>query len=142
MSGEIKKAGGKINYYQGTNSKFNSLEELIEIVSKESDNMPEYVIIVGESDSGKKYQLCLEYNMFSETNIDINSLRSSKFQRFLGDILMKKGIITQENLNEALTQQKQSLYNERIGEILIRLGFITYDQIIAALSDQMGTAKK
>lgn len=139
MTPLIKSAAGKVTFLKGNELKFSSLEELMEIITRETDKMPEYITVLGESMNGKTFQLGLDYNIFSESNVDINTLKSNKFQRFLGDILVDNGFITKEKLTEALTVQKKSPYNERVGEVLIRLGFITHDQILAALQEQMGT---
>ena len=58
-----------------------------------------------------------------------------QFQR-IGDILLHHNIISQEDLNKALAQQKNS--NDKLGHILIKLGIITEDDLINAYSQQMG----
>ena len=58
-----------------------------------------------------------------------------QFQR-IGDILLHNNIISQEDLNKALSQQKNS--NDKLGHILIKLGMITEDDLINAYSQQMG----
>ncbi len=50
----------------------------------------------------------------------------------LGENLIKKGFITQDQLDKALEEQKKSP-NERIGEILVRLGLVTKEQIESSL---------
>lgn len=54
----------------------------------------------------------------------------------LGEILIKAGLITDEQLGIGLNKQKQT--REPIGEILIKLGFVTDDQIRHALELQYG----
>lgn len=57
-----------------------------------------------------------------------------KYQR-LGDILIAEGVVTKEQLDEALsTQDKQG---GRLGEILIESGYVTEEQIVVALSKQL-----
>jgi hypothetical protein len=46
----------------------------------------------------------------------------------LGQNLIKKKIITLEQLEKALAEQKKNP-NERIGQIMIRLGFATREQV-------------
>ena len=58
-----------------------------------------------------------------------------QFQR-IGDILLHDNIISQEDLNKALSQQKNS--NDKLGHILIKLGMITEENLINAYSQQMG----
>lgn len=52
----------------------------------------------------------------------------------LGDILLERGIITEQQLNNALRYQKES--GARLGEALIRLGYVAPDQIADALAWQ------
>ncbi len=53
----------------------------------------------------------------------------------VGDALLDKGIITEENLADALARQKQSDQNVLLGEILIDMGTCTEDQITEALAE-------
>ena len=54
----------------------------------------------------------------------------------IGEILIEKQMITEEQLLEALTQCKKT--NTPIGSMLVSLGFITVDQLKDALSYQQG----
>ncbi len=56
--------------------------------------------------------------------------------RRLGDLLVNEGLITPENLQRALSEQKGN--NEKLGSILVRLGLIQEDQLIGFLSRQYG----
>jgi type IV pilus assembly protein PilB len=56
--------------------------------------------------------------------------------RRLGDLLVADGLLTQEQLQKALAEQKGS--TEKLGSILIRLGFINEEQLIGFLSRQYG----
>ena len=56
--------------------------------------------------------------------------------RRLGDLLVREGLINQEQLQRALTEQKGT--NEKLGSILIRHSVITEDQLVAFLSKQYG----
>jgi len=56
--------------------------------------------------------------------------------RRLGDLLVNEGLISQEQLHRALSEQKGS--NEKLGTILVRLGIINEDQLIGFLSRQYG----
>ena len=58
-----------------------------------------------------------------------------QFQR-IGDILVYNKVITQEDLDKALSQQKNS--NDKLGHVLIKLGNITEKDLINAYSQQMG----
>ena len=54
----------------------------------------------------------------------------------LGDKLIRLGLITPEQLDIALKEQKRT--GELLGEVLLRLGFITEEQLMNALSEQKG----
>ena len=52
----------------------------------------------------------------------------------LGDLLIEKGIITQENLTHALKLQKESNFEMKLGEILIHEGYTTHKEMARELS--------
>ena len=54
----------------------------------------------------------------------------------LGQMLVQKGLITEEQLNEALEMQKQT--TQRIGEILVDLGYVDQRQVYETLAEQQG----
>ena len=54
----------------------------------------------------------------------------------LGDVMMDEGIITLDQLNEALTRQQETKH--KLGETLVELGFASERQIATALSRQLG----
>ena len=53
----------------------------------------------------------------------------------LGDILVGQKLISQENLRDALDQQKRS--GRKLGRVLVDLGFVTEDQIGEAIARQL-----
>lgn len=53
----------------------------------------------------------------------------------IGDVLVKQGVITEEQLNQALAHQKGK--NMKLGEALMDIGAATDEQIARALSDQL-----
>ena len=59
--------------------------------------------------------------------------------KMLGEILVHASKITEEQLNSALAEQKQT--NEKIGQVLVSMGTIVEDDFIAAYSMQMGYRK-
>lgn len=59
-------------------------------------------------------------------------------QRKLGQILVERGIITKEQLNEVLEEQK--LTGRLLGEVLAIRGVATEEQIAQSLSEQLGLA--
>lgn len=54
----------------------------------------------------------------------------------IGQMLIERGLITSEQLESGLRQQKQ--HGGYIGENLIKLGFLTEDQFYPVLSEQLG----
>lgn len=54
----------------------------------------------------------------------------------LGEILIKEGVITHEQLDKAILTQKK--YGGRIGEVLVKLGFVNEQQVVEALGKQLG----
>jgi general secretion pathway protein E len=53
----------------------------------------------------------------------------------LGEILIERGLITDEDLDRALELQRER--GDKIGKILVDLGFIAMRDVIAALSEQL-----
>ncbi len=53
----------------------------------------------------------------------------------IGELLISKRLITEEELNQALELQKDR--GEKLGRILIDLGFIAYKEVLIALSEQL-----
>lgn len=54
----------------------------------------------------------------------------------LGDCLVQKGLITEEQLNTALQEQKTK--GMKLGETLVELGYVEENDIIDVLCDQLG----
>jgi len=54
-----------------------------------------------------------------------------------GQRLVERGIITQEQLNEAIHRQQTTMSNRKLGEILVRLGYIAKSHITEGLADQL-----
>jgi type IV pilus assembly protein PilB len=57
-------------------------------------------------------------------------------RKLIGEYLLQKGIITEEQLKEAVEEHKRT--NRKIGEILVRHGFTREEDIARALSEQLG----
>lgn len=59
-------------------------------------------------------------------------------RRKIGEIMVDEGFITEEQLEQALQDQKKGI--ERLGETVIRMGFITRlqrDEIVKIQMDEM-----
>jgi hypothetical protein len=52
----------------------------------------------------------------------------------LGDLLIQRGVVTQDQLHESLRRKDPS---ERLGETLVRLGFAREEEVLLALSEQL-----
>ena len=57
---------------------------------------------------------------------------------YFGEQLVAKGIITQEQLEEALQRQQTTMTNRKLGEILVRLGYISKTHVTEGLAEQLG----
>jgi type IV pilus assembly protein PilB len=60
----------------------------------------------------------------------------ARLSRRLGELLLGAGLISQNQLDEALAEQKSS--HQRLGGILVRRGFLTERQMLDVLSQQYG----
>ena len=56
--------------------------------------------------------------------------------RLLGELLIEKSLITPEELEEALTEQKDN--GKRLGEILVKLGYVSGPELTTVLAEQLG----
>ena len=54
----------------------------------------------------------------------------------IGELLMSRGLLTEEQLNACLEEQKQS--KERLGEIIIKLGYVSEESVYSCLADKLG----
>jgi type IV pilus assembly protein PilB len=55
----------------------------------------------------------------------------------LGELLVKEGLITKEQLQKAIDEQQKST-GARIGEVLVRLGMVNEQDLISILGKQLG----
>ncbi len=55
--------------------------------------------------------------------------------------LVEQGIITQEQLDEALRRRQTTMLDRPLGDILVRLRYIEMNSLHEWLADQMGIAK-
>ncbi len=56
-------------------------------------------------------------------------------RKHIGQVLIDKGIITQEQIDQAIDEQRERGHRQLLGEILVELGIATEDQIIEALAE-------
>jgi predicted nucleic acid-binding Zn-ribbon protein len=57
-------------------------------------------------------------------------------QQLLGELFVEKGLITRDELAEALAEQKDS--GKRIGQILVQKGFVSRPELTTVLAEQLG----
>ncbi|MFY9142790.1 GspE/PulE family protein [Sulfuricurvum sp.] len=55
----------------------------------------------------------------------------------LGDLLIAEGLITSEQLDHALQQQKESGYTKKLGEVLVEEGMVSHKEMALLLSQQL-----
>lgn len=58
--------------------------------------------------------------------------------RLFGKRLVERGIINEQQLNEAIHKQQTTMGHRKLGEILVRLGHISKSHITEGLADQLG----
>lgn len=57
---------------------------------------------------------------------------------YFGEQLVAKGVITEQQLKEALERQRTTMSNRKLGEILVRLGYISKSHVTEGLAEQLG----
>lgn len=60
-------------------------------------------------------------------------------QKQLGELLVERGYLSEEQLAEAVGIQKRANETRRLGEILVSRGYVTPSQIQIALARQKGS---
>ncbi|MFA5553309.1 MAG: ATPase, T2SS/T4P/T4SS family [Phycisphaerae bacterium] len=56
----------------------------------------------------------------------------------LGQLLLAKGVLTQQQIENALEEQRQKGHRKLLGELLVEMGYCTENQITAALAEAYG----
>jgi len=56
----------------------------------------------------------------------------------LGQLLLARGVVSPEQIEKALVEQREKGHRKLLGEVLIELGFCTDNQIAAALAEAYG----
>jgi len=56
----------------------------------------------------------------------------------LGQLLQARGVVTAEQIEKALTEQKDKGHRKLLGELLVEMGYCTENQIAAALAEAYG----
>ena len=53
----------------------------------------------------------------------------------IGQILLERGLVTNEQIEQALTEQKKSGFNKLLGETILDMGFCSENQVVEALAE-------
>jgi type IV pilus assembly protein PilB len=56
----------------------------------------------------------------------------------LGQLLLARGVVTQEQIDHALAEQSEKGHRKLLGELLVEMGYCTENQIAAALAEGYG----
>jgi len=56
----------------------------------------------------------------------------------LGQLLLARGIVTNEQIDRALAEQKEKGHNKLLGELLVEMGYCSENQIASALAEAYG----
>jgi len=59
-------------------------------------------------------------------------------KRRVGDILLEHGLVTGEQIKQALAEQKKTGFSKLLGETIVEMGFCTEDQVVEALAEAYG----
>ncbi len=63
---------------------------------------------------------------------------TSSTRKQVGQILVAKGVLTEEQIERAVEEQRARGHRELLGEIIIELGLATEDQVVEALAEAYG----
>lgn len=64
-------------------------------------------------------------------------VRKKEHRKKLGQILLEKKLLSDEELREALTEQTESREDKLIGDVLLERGLITEEQLEKAIEEQV-----
>jgi type IV pilus assembly protein PilB len=56
----------------------------------------------------------------------------------LGQLLLARGVVSQEQIDHALTEQREKGHRKLLGELLVEMGYCTENQISSALAEAYG----
>ena len=58
-----------------------------------------------------------------------------------GESLIRRGVISKKQLDEAIHKKETTMSNRKLGEILVRLGYISREHITDTLAEQLGIVR-
>ncbi|MEM7683055.1 MAG: GspE/PulE family protein [Planctomycetota bacterium] len=56
----------------------------------------------------------------------------------VGDLLLERGVVTQDQVNHALEYQRGAKVKKLLGEVLLEMGYVSQDQMLEVLADAAG----
>lgn len=83
-------------------------------------------------------EVCVRLRFISRLELR-QILRKYQKNIYLGEIMVNVGLVTQEQIDEALEIQK--VEGKRLGKILVENGFVTEEHLVNTLSTQLGIPK-
>lgn len=63
--------------------------------------------------------------------------KNSNSKKLIGQMLVESGLITNEQLTEALSAQQNSKFIKKLGQVLIEMGFVSKERLLDFLSTQI-----
>ncbi|HVO29711.1 MAG TPA: hypothetical protein VMV18_03210 [bacterium] len=129
----------RVAFYGGKEIFVHDLPALLSTLAEASTNNQtvEVVELLGKAKDGTDLRVALEPVGVFKESAPIG-YQPALFERALGEILMRAGIATPEQVQQALTEQAKSAVKERLGEVFVRLKIATPDQVRDALLKQLG----
>jgi len=58
-----------------------------------------------------------------------------------GESLLRRGVISKKQLDEAIHKRETTMSNRKLGEILVRLGYISREHVTDTLAEQLGIVR-
>jgi hypothetical protein len=139
MAERIQALTGRVAFYGGKESFVHDLAGLLAILAEAggSGESVETVEILGKGKDGTDFRVVLEPVGIYRESAPIG-YQPQLFERALGELLIKAGIATADQVQQALVEQGKSAVKERLGEVFVRLKIATPEQVRAALLQQVG----
>jgi hypothetical protein len=64
-------------------------------------------------------------------------VQPDNWRKPIGEILVEKKLISEQQLNEALAMQKERP-GEKLGQILVKMGYVSKKEVLRAYAEQLG----
>ena len=139
MAAPIQAMTLRVAFYGGKEIFLHDLPALLAAIAEASaaGESIEIVELLGKAKDGTDYRVALEPVGVYKESAPIGFM-PQLFERALGEILIRAGIATPEQVQQALAEQAKSAVKERLGEVFVRLKIATPEQVRDALLKQVG----